>query len=175
MGTKYFAFTFPIRKEDVLESYRSLAEVQHLIDSGVAQNHTLMSASLRNWTVWKIELLASKYGAQNLKFVSEVLTILDNRQMCNAIVDIENILARAKENPEPFLYTLDASHEDHQEDGAALGELYSSATNMRPSLDGRANEGDTAWYLIAYLKSLLAVLREAREHSFYVIHVRHEP
>lgn len=170
MATTYFAWTFPVRKEDVSSGFKSLNDVSSLLDIGVAKQRTLMSASRNNWIVGALQNVAGVFGNVNLTFLTQLFFILDGNQISSAINEIEIILLAAENKPALIADAIGGGWK--KED--ILSALRSSTESLSPSTEPAGEEGDGPWYLFSYLKSLLSILHQAKANDWYIVHVQHE-
>ena len=184
MSTTYVALTFPVREKDLPPELRSFDDVLPFISSDVATGRTLISSSRNDWLASTVTSLAAHLGEPSLGFLVPTgrsptkdrsgywwfVSKLDSACIASAILGGERLLEYAGQNSEYVATLLDG------EDAAQVLEALRSATPHYDSVRGPKGEedGDGPFYLFAYLKSLVFLLRYVQEHGHCVIHAKHE-
>lgn len=157
-----------MHKGDVRPDHRSLDDVTDLLNSDVAMGRALMCVSRNDWVAGILMHIAPDFGISTLKFVNNIVSVLETAAINSAINEIENLLESAKRDPKHFARIL------HQEDTDISHALQVSNSEYDPIHGPRGEEeGDGPIYLFSYLKCLLVLFRYAQEKDLCIMHVRH--
>ena len=153
-------FTIPLPADRVPATMSSLQDVTALFDPETSFG----GASRRDAIGWMTGRVVADYGLAHLGHLAAAASALSPSQVDDAIVDVQAILARWRDDPrEPLRIT---GHD--WPDAADIRALLEEPASLWPDTE----EGEDVPYLIAFLKGHLHVLLAAREQGLWVVHAR---
>lgn len=163
MAIDYWTFTVAVHKDEIPPKFNSISDltVQNAEDRPHCIGYSHRTPDLLNL----LKTIVIAYNKQHIGYLTEPVATLDTERIRNAIDDFESLLIGFEKDQYRIMECVEQEWPEHK----VIEALHLPAiSNPQPAWD----YGADLPYIIAYLKSHLAVLKTANMENLYVLHVQ---
>lgn len=166
MANYYASITMALPSDEVPERLSSLEDLSSIYKVGEA----LDTWSRKNWLIYAVEACASHYGFPRLSYLSQLASLLSPAEASLAAQELSGLLKAIEQNPASLSELLGQDAWSEQEIKAML---QVEASPWGPLVE--TDDGDELPYLLSFLASQLALLRNAVVQNLYVAFAQSTP